>query len=1093
MNVEDFARRYPPTRLSLSTGAVLSGNGNDNQSATVNVINVFETTANHGPVPMSATYNAVSNKLSVTFDQRISDRASKNDVVVTGFGVASGSTERYLTGGTYTRSGGNLTVNVTLTDSDEVRIEDLPNKSALKLRVLPFSVLQLSILNGNVAIGGDSIGVTYVADTTAPLLSDVFVDRIKGTAKFSFNKAVHLYNTDTPSSVIIAGVTLDSIGLDTTGRIDTVLSKSLTLKLSSANAAALQNVTGTDLLNPGISVLNPVFANLDATPNPAWTLLHSGDTVRFGTVYTTLVAGIGRTFWVKSLERFPTPDRLVNAILRKSGVNILTDASNNQHPDTTDLYIETTMYRPYAKNNNKILIKQKMIDSLWAFYAQRSITDTNVSAVQKIAGFIAPHLMSLLPTHTSILWTNLLDEYNLGRNDTQKNYFFGSMFNSTDELRPEETTANTNNIDMVYLDAWPQTVTTTDTSYYIDTTTTPSTLHTYTTPGQTAYFALANALTQLFSYKIDKYEQPWEVEGLSQMAEEVTTGQSNFFGAGTPGIPANNNVRSLTLLGNGLSTRDDFFNINFFFNYLHEQYDTNFVFFSRLSESRLTGIAAIETTLVQSQDIIPARNRSRSLDDIYLDFATAVLLDTTNGHDLNRYQIKAASLWGAMNGKNGNPLKWRSDPAQDRPPYSLQMNAWSYAYHLIYWTDANTNPLLNVASDSLIINTIDSLGFKARTVWLSNSYLDPFTNPDFEVKDYHFDQYGIGAVPVSTTINNRLLVPGTGTGHMPILVVVEAKTDNRLPFAQGDFLLTNHSGAPEYTGFSVEPDPASDRYIGLWVTCSQQLFNSLGVEAPEIVVTHLTDNSTTIVPLSRKFTSNTETSFTYLYNARTFLASPGAISFHLRAISANGKSILSPVDTMQVLSIPSGGSISWNNGSLLAARSTPLGFTWVLPERAETDVAVLSKSKAVTTPSQVVHIGPDRRVTDPVLITLTIPEPLRGQAVAIYRQDAGEWCRIGGEHDNSTIRARVSRLGRFSVMSASIPAKNAEDAALPLRSRGRGNSTPGRQTTRLPTDPSPPVSPAYACPPHQIRHACRPAHHRRRWRRRRCRWQPRRR
>ena len=1029
MNVESLARLFAPMKLVLNRGAVMTAEGNDNLPADVTVREVIETTQNHAPAPVSATYDANVNKLTVVFDLRISDRSGRNDVTVSGFGISDGTHERYLTEGTYRRVNSNSGIEITLSDADEVQLETMINKTGWKFRLLPFSVLQLSRLNGNRAIGGDSVTVTYIADTTAPVLKEVFVNRFESKLKMSFTEAVDPTSLTT-GAITVSGVSLSRIQLDTTNRLDTTRSKWVYLKLNASDSIAFYSLSWNQLVNPTVSLAANAIRNFDQAGNPAWTDKVSGDSLYVGTIGSELLAGIGRAFWVKSREAFPSEDQRIDGMLRKIGI------AGVVNRDTTELYVDAAMLVPLAKNLDRRPVSRADIDSLWQFYTTRSVADTTKGAYELLEGLVGRGYTNLFPSKkVSILWCDLLDEFNLGRNDTKRDFFIGSYFNSTDQLSSTETTTSTNELDLIFLDAWPQTVLTTDTSNYYDESVSTPIWKLYTTAGQTAYNALSNALSRLMAYKVDRFEAAWQVEGIAQMAELLTTGKTEFYGAARPSTPSDPDSRSLTFVGTGLKIKDDFYNINLFFNYLREQCG-GMELMRRLAASRYTGIYALEKTLEESQDIVLSYNRGLKLADLYLNYATAALLDTTNGLDDGRYMIQSANLWGGIISKNGTALKWKPEPANDRPPYKFSLGPWSFSYNFIYWdsdTSTHENPLIDVSTDPLTINTIDGLGFKARCVWIPSELLSTPTDPNFRIMDYTLNSVGAGEVPFAPTINGHAITPGSLPGQMKLLAMVVVKSDERTSFAQGDYIVSNRSTAPDYIKFGVQPDPASDRHLGLWIASSNQLYTSLGVETPEVEVTEVSTQNSSTFSLPRVFSSSTGNEFSYVYTGRTYLSTSGTYRFALNAITEGGVPIsTTPIELVADM-IPAGGHMNWAGGSIQASRTDRLGFTWSFTENPLTEATGITVSYSAPQGVPVTHIGPDRRLNESVQITLPISEAITESNVAVYREDNGVWCKVGGERNGSSISVRVRKLGRFAVLPATMAAPTADDAGIPIR------------------------------------------------------------
>lgn len=186
--------------------------------------------------------------------------------------------------------------------------------------------------------------------------------------------------------------------------------------------------------------------------------------------------------------------------------------------------------------------------------------------------------------------------------------------------------------------------------------------------------------------------------------------------------------------------------------------------------------------------------------------------------------------------------------------------------------------------------------------------------------------------------------------------------------------------------------------------------------------------------MTRQYFTNIDNTFCYLYRARAFLDAAGSYTYQLVAMGANGNAISTAPITIRSMSLPQGGTAAWERGGLTAPHNMSLGTIWQVWESALATPSTATTAGFMTAPmqTQVCHIGPDRNLSEPVLLTLTIPEELHGIEVALYREDAGVWKRIGGEQRDNTIQARVTRLGRFAVLPAALAAPEADDANIPL-------------------------------------------------------------
>ena len=780
--------------FSLGEYAVFDINGNGNLAANdIPVVIVDPDTPSLQPpklVRSGIRYEAGSNFLVLEWDQRIGGYNYENlpnsepddfhDLV--GVNIYDTVGQELITlsrGKVYYLGNRNETI-IQLSELDEITLERHVNKTALSVTVDPFTFFVFGKENGNLSAPVDSgFMVNYLPDTTVAGITAARYNDESQSLGMDWDKPIDFASLDL-SKLSLGGVSLagDIVGGDTL-----FSGSSLEIVLSTAAITAIENLPDSIKTNPVLAISAGAFTNND------------------GTLATdsTIVASFGREFWIKNAAAFANPSHFLEfASIRMVG-------------DLCDIYVVDDVWDD--------LITLADIDSVRIAFEEGLMLDSllapSISSV--INGFtVAPELAE--GEKIILCFVDIKDEYDLGRNDTNDNLFVHGYNTVTDT-----SLVFSNRGKIIYLDVNPQMLTSDDFS--------GTTLH-----------ALVQEYTKLI-YRLQGDEPAWLVEGLGYMFQKLALGKVVFFGDGTE--PKSTAANELTFVSGSLKNRSDNWNPFLFLSYLAEKYSNTasdsggWDVIQAIVASDSSGIDAISDALAQL-------GSSDDAADAFINYATASFLDLYQIDTLYNglYNFNAIDLTGPVSGKNADVLQWNS-AAGKGAPYSLSsIQPWSFKFYAsrAYFIDIEGQMILVSpdleAADDIIFDGYDGISYRAKKILLKSGFLN-LVSSDFEVVDFDIDPVsGQGILPMTTdpgftfrdtTANG----PETGT---QILVLIVAKTDIAQPPVTHDFVISNITSAPEYSGFYAFQNAALPSYLDLIVSSSRGVYDEFGMEGPTIKI-----------------------------------------------------------------------------------------------------------------------------------------------------------------------------------------------------------------------------------------------------------------
>ncbi|MBC8205224.1 MAG: hypothetical protein H8E87_06915, partial [FCB group bacterium] len=449
-------------KVTIDNYAVLDNLGNGNIDTEVMAALIPESGSNTPPEVDSVYYYARQNRLEVYFDVNLKKTAEY--VNIQGFSLFNGVDTLTLTTDNFGGASSNKVLRINFNPTDELAVESSLNKESLYLLVEDFSVYQQTKRNGNWAVTlGDSVKVHYVADDTPPLPDYVKYNTSQQKLILHFTDAMM---TDVEfDSILFAGynITGTTVEYGDTSEYGWDGPAWLKLSLTPGDISDIEGAgTVMDLIV--ITFTAGAFTNADGLSNEEWIDFKDGDVRTSGTGATIdsvkILAGIGRDFWLKSKEAFPTLDRKIPATIRKVGEHCIIYVADDQWVPYTE--VDMGGESLYNTNNSKVPITQTEVDITYQHFESVDL------AYSIINGIFAVGKENVIPDTVNIFLCDIRDEYSLGRNDTKDTYWVGSFFNPNDQKTEWQAADefNTNDLDLIYIDSWPQLFFDTDSSWY---------------------------------------------------------------------------------------------------------------------------------------------------------------------------------------------------------------------------------------------------------------------------------------------------------------------------------------------------------------------------------------------------------------------------------------------------------------------------------------------------------------------------------------------------------------------------------------------------------------------------------------------------
>jgi hypothetical protein len=490
-------------KITIDALAILDEFGNGIKAYTLDdsvPVEYLPEAENKSPVVEAVTYDALVNKLSITFGNISGSTRGIDTTAVDLAGIVLDDDN----GGTNPNvilSGGEIVgiktgvpkfirvIEITVNNDDEIQIESFLNKENISIGIDALSFFYESYTktrNGNRKLEVGEIMVSYAMDEQPAQVNSAKYDFVEKTLKLELNKLVDVASI-APTSVTFGGVKLSGGSIQEENATAT-----LTIDVSSQDQTAIDALAVNVKAAPSIQIDAEVLQNLDKVANEVYDFM-DGDLNDAG---DRIVVGYGRNFWDKSYEAFPTQDQQISASMRAVG-------------NYCYIYVADDIWASSVTEENVSSLLQAFETSTPADATKGIYTLTREIYGQEADTDGDPNIYIVL--------LDLRDEFGPegGRNARASDIPRAGDFDIRHEL-PVEENAHSNTVDMVFIDG----VQIVEAGYLEQT--------------------LATYFTKMILHGIDNDEDEWLAEGLASFAMDACGyGYTNFrFPAELPSLPA---------------------------------------------------------------------------------------------------------------------------------------------------------------------------------------------------------------------------------------------------------------------------------------------------------------------------------------------------------------------------------------------------------------------------------------------------------------------------------------------------------------------------------------------------------------------------
>ena len=1029
-------------KLLMEANAIRDQDGNYNVASEVDTVTIGY--SEDVPMPTEVTYDANLNKLNILFNLRIQKTAET--INLNGFSLLSDTVTINLSSETFGVTTGNKQLELYLKNADQALVENLPDTANIKLLIQAYSVIQSGTGNGNFEITADNnIMVNWVPDSTAPVAEYVRFNETSGNLEVRFTDAMNTELSDL-SKVTYAGLTLTSTGPEM-GHTPCWVFFEIT------DLSGLNNLPNKDSIY--VEFEQGAFTSIRGAMNAAGDF-NDLDTVISGNDTITVVTGYGRDFYLESKELTPTLDRIVPASIRKIGNHCTIYVADDQWVGYDSLFIGI---REYNTNNDYVPTNYDEVEIVYNFFENETIngTDTLGGAYYRLNELFADNDSTVIPM-LNIFMCDIRDEFAMDRTSGNANVSFwtGAFFNSNDQISAFQAAGefNTNEMNLIYLDTWPQLYSETDINNFtiFKVSDQPNIVwKTFSVAdGNPVTFdnSIVNAYTKLLSYKIDPWESAWMIEGLSSLAENIITGDATFYGGGAPALFSSNALKNLD---GGMRYKKDYWNAYVFMLYLYQKFGGD-EFVKTLALLPLVDTPSIDSALVmlENQGVTDSTAQAHldlyidqlgySTRDIYAFYGMACLVDTSNMAyatsvdsiaiygtmfpDNYMFQIDGVDFRGKMTGKGATGMKW--DSVKDPPPYYLTQETWSFNYYYSGYGTGVVNPLLNDNSIINILLPFDEID--CFHVLFKNSFVD-FNQPNY----YHqYHAYNPDSPTISFPMSpDSLWTPGLELSDYKCMTIVGVH--------QGQIKVTMDQAAPDYYLSVVQSEMIASRF-DVFLIASGGVWGdgAIGADLPQVRYT--LDNNQNSVLMSPNYLVNSpgDTAGINFYSCYLDLVSDGNYNISAFFTSLGGDPVYTTPGSYIVDSYePGQNSVISLDGSeiVLDGGSFDQPFSYLyttIPYNADegAENAYLYTNNYYAAPPIIGRekIGPaynldySAELDEPASISLPYSQYIGNhspQELGIYLYENGSWVYIGGKIETSdqTIRVRSKHLGLMQIQA----------------------------------------------------------------------------
>lgn len=874
---------------------------------------------------------------------------------------------------------------IELATEDAIRLETYPNLDTLTTYLDRDVFNAFSKMNGNAAIGAaDSVRLEITEDPTAPLVNSAQVNVFTNRLTLALNEPVALDG--------ISLADFDLAGISLTGALvnedEASYSMEVVIELDDAFFTAFDALADSIRIGPDLAISGGALTNISDLP----------------VAVDTLTAGIGRTFFLESHEAFAPPPSSRFGALKLIG-------------NDADIYVDSEMWDEGRVNTG-------ILDSLiTAFESSTPVDSTRgiKAIVDEIYGGVPdtdenPKLIFFL--------ADVLDEYDLGRNDMNAAFFENGYVSALDT----SDSYYSNQGDIIYIDVDPQVVG----------------VAPFTEWNETMLHALTYQYTLLSTMHNKPDQERWINYGVALKMQEQTAGNIKFFGEAIGTAATSNN--ELTYIAQSLlKSRNDLYNVYNYFTYLTEKYpgtNSSFDIIKALAQTDVVGTAAVDSALMEL-------GYSVSGAQAFQNYAVACFLDMyqESATDTNKYNgiynFEALDLYGDPGSKNAGNLPWNTAENLGAPYPKAQVQPWSYNFYIArsYFIDIEGNfvvvsPDLS-GSDTLVFDGYDGINFQASKILLHSGFLDPMTQ-DFEVVNFEIDEEGSrGMLPMTTDSNFefRTTFPDTANG-VQLLGLVVSKTDYAPPPPTYDFVISNVTTKPAFGDLYALQNPDADNFIDLFVVSERPIYNSLGTEGA--VAEIISSEDTTMLDLALL---DSYEGIVSIYSGKYTILEEGDYSFVFSGQDQNGISfdpvtqnisigMAKPLAAMD-MNLPNGlGRLSVPSNAVNSSR-------FIVASRRAASREVVSQFPDLPEGVQLVsdiisvgHEGVNLDRTAQLSLSFAAEYAAESSDLGVYLLREGEWQYVGGRIniESSTIQVETNHLGRFIIARGDHPV---EDMMLP--------------------------------------------------------------
>jgi hypothetical protein len=940
------------------------------------VIFYFGNTTNNYQPPKITTggifYDALNNLLSIEWNINVGYFntdiiESKSNVSeysdLTGFGLfdpVTGDSLLLNSGMVYYHPNKKKT-RILLSEEDQIQLENYEHRDSLIFYMNDFAFYSANPFNnGCNAVPLDSAYVVqYAADTVAPSIESMNFNLLDSTLSVILDKPTTAANLNAASfSILNSDENLNGTVKAGSGA---EFVSTFTIRLSDESYIALESIPDSIKINFFMDVASNSFLNADGISNQP----------------DTVSVSYGRPFWTKSFEAFAPPP-----VSKFSSVRYISSKF--------DIYVDDTEW------GSKITASA--IDTFMNALENRAPQDST----QGIFDLVTDYVGEIQDTDENgkliIEFTDILDEYDLGRNDTKSSLFIHGYINKADT---SDIDIYSNMGDIIYLDVNPVALDGSENDLNV-------LLH-----------ATVTELTKLAYFSNHPDQEAWIVNGIGFMLQKLIIGNVRFFGESTdPAITAGN---QLTYIGSGLralKSRDDQWNTYLFFSYLQEKFtadSTGWDIIQAIASSSSVGINAV-------QDGLTSLGFPDLVEDVFADYGMACYLDLEhiNSEYGNAYSFAEFDLQTPPSGKPASVITWDQGSGKGAPFSFKDIAPWSYNYVIMRGYFLNLEgevvelcPDL-LPSDTLIFDGYDGISYRVKKLVLKNSFLTSI-NSDYEVADFSLNNDSYAYLPVTTNagfaFKDTLDNPENG---VQIILLMIAKTDASQPPPTFDYVVSNILSSPSINSLYGFQNPGIDNFLELFVTSDREIYNAYGEEGPQI--TAYSSDDTLSLTMQKLF------SLDYgfeAYHSSILMENSGEYEFHYIGKDQSGNVFDEKSFTITVGIFTPGSQLKINlHNSSFTIPTNSFESRQIIMSSEQLSAAKPFQAQEDLTLVFSAIFGPNDRMSNKameVVFDMTGFDENSSQ-LSIYQLFEGDWRHIGGKKYGNTIRANTRATGQFAIV-----------------------------------------------------------------------------